>query len=166
MSWVRFPVRTLTVARKVSTIEETHKIHSCLFEEWIIETKTRTPRNCPGFDSRWRWFLLFGNKGEQKHGTKAVHVRCSKGIIGTEVTDTKITLGSSLCEEVWFRDNGNFPWYPLIRCIFCFRAIKVDKKCKLSLYFPPVTLRTFCKLKVKRCVQKYEDLSVERLGIC
>jgi hypothetical protein len=39
------------------------------------------------------------------NGAKAKFVRCGEEITGTKVRNPKTALGSSLCEDVGFRDN-------------------------------------------------------------
>jgi hypothetical protein len=49
-SWVRVPVSVVSVARKLSTIEEQPQDQSCLFSQRDRRNKGQNPKDCPGFE--------------------------------------------------------------------------------------------------------------------
>jgi hypothetical protein len=51
LSWVRFPVKMVFVAWKLSMTGEWCQGQNCFSKE-ITGTKATTPKNCPGFESR------------------------------------------------------------------------------------------------------------------
>jgi hypothetical protein len=69
-------------------------------------------------------------------------------ITGTKITNPKTVLGSSLGEDVKFRnddDDDNFSiifndTYQMIRTMISLCSIKTDKECKNLSNFPTVTL--------------------------
>jgi hypothetical protein len=50
VSWVRVPLSMVSVARKLSTIEERIQDQSCLFRRGDYRSRDITPKICPGFD--------------------------------------------------------------------------------------------------------------------
>jgi hypothetical protein len=59
LSWVRVPVKIVSVARKLRTIEEEQRQNqTCYFGYYIAGTKEEPPENCSKFESRRRFHLL------------------------------------------------------------------------------------------------------------
>jgi hypothetical protein len=52
LSLIRVPMNIVSVARKLSTIEERRQDQSCLFRKGDYRNKGRKPRNCSGFECR------------------------------------------------------------------------------------------------------------------
>jgi hypothetical protein len=68
MSWVRFPVRLMFVAPKLSITEKRHQDQSCVFRTGVYRNKGYNTEKCSGFESQWRWFC----SSKSEHGRRTV----------------------------------------------------------------------------------------------
>jgi hypothetical protein len=110
VSWVRVPMKMVSVARKLSTIEERRQDQICLFQRGDYKTEAVIPNICPGFESQWRCFVYVGNQAGWKNRTENKTV-----CIATKFIDLKTLLGSRPGVDVRFMNNNIFLWYSTIR---------------------------------------------------
>jgi hypothetical protein len=134
VSWVRFPVRAFPVARKLNTIEEWRLDQSCLFRRgdyrnknqnpgklsWVrfpaktvsVARISRTTEERRQDQSYLSWVRILTRKfyatpklSRREKRRRGKFVRFGEEIKGTEATNPKTVLGSSLGEDYGFRDN-------------------------------------------------------------
>jgi hypothetical protein len=139
-------VRAVSVVRKLSTIEERRQGQICLLRQGDYRNKghnheklasVRVPVN----------IICVGGKLSTT-GTERNKIVCfGEDFTRTDVTNPKIALGSSLDEDVGFRDDKFcvtfIDTYRMKRPTISFRAIKIDKKCKNLSHFSTAQLQAF-----------------------
>jgi hypothetical protein len=108
VSWFRVPVRTVPVARKLSTIEERRQDQSCLFRRGDYRNRAHYPKHLS-----WVQVPMKMVSGARKLNTieerrKEQNCLFWAEVTGTKVTNPKAVLGSSFSEYVGFRDNNFF----------------------------------------------------------
>jgi hypothetical protein len=99
-------MRVVPVFRKLSTIEGRRQEQSCLFRRGDHRNKGHDPERLSWVRFLTRMVSVARKLSAIEERRQAKFVRFVEEITGTEVTNPKTALSSSLCEYFRFRDNS------------------------------------------------------------